>query len=220
MNNPTPKLRSASVVLLAMFAAGCAATRSTFDLPVPRVEASTAKGFIKITEVNDKRHFEASPKEPSIPSLQDPKEINDPAITSRAIARKRGGFGNAMADILLPEERTVAPVVREAVSKAANDAGYAVVDEKSQRYAEALPLKIDIQQFWSWFTPGFWAIKVEFEGIVVMNGDMIVPTPVQEVRGYAMVEAAAATDGVWQDVMQQGLTDLIAKMKGKFKPPE
>ena len=125
-----------------------------------------------------------------------------------------------MADILLPEGRTVAQVVREAVVKAANDAGYAVVDEKSQRYAEALPLKIDIQQFWSWFSPGFWAIKVEFEGIVVMNGSMIVPTPVQEVRGYAMVEATAATDGVWQDVMQKGLADLIAQMKEKFRPPE
>jgi len=220
MQSSTVQLRCAFAVLLALLISGCAATRSTFDVTVPAAEAAPPKGFIKVTEVNDKRHFEGKPSEPSTPSLPDAKDLNNPAITSRAIARKRGGFGNAMADILLPEGRTVQQLVREVVTDAARQRGYAVVDEKSPKYGEAVPLRVDIQQFWSWFTPGFAAITLEFEGILVINGQVVIPTTEQTVRGSAAIESFAATDGEWQKVMQKGLANLIEKTKEKIKPAE
>ena len=117
MTNANGSMRQAiAVLVLAWLMAGCAATRSTFDVqsaPSPQAKPVSVKGFVKLTEVKDVRQFEAAPRKPSIPSLQDPKEISNPAITSRAIARKRGGFGAAMADILLPEGRTVEQVVRD-----------------------------------------------------------------------------------------------------------
>jgi hypothetical protein len=60
----------------------------------------------------------------------------------------------AFAEILLPEGRTVEQIVREAATKALAEKGYAVVAEESPEFAQALPVNIEIQQFWSWFTPG------------------------------------------------------------------
>jgi hypothetical protein len=44
--------------------------------------------------------------------------------------------------------------VREAVTKAPAEQGYAVVDTKSPEFNKALPLQVDIDQFWAWFSLG------------------------------------------------------------------
>ncbi|MGE5714119.1 MAG: hypothetical protein ACM32F_09610, partial [Betaproteobacteria bacterium] len=136
---------------------GCATTTSTVDVqsaqapatqaPAAQAPAVAAKGFAKITEVRDIRRFEAAPKDPSTPSLENAQELKNTAITSRAIARKRGGYGMAFANVLLPEGRTVELVVREAVVKALNEQGYQVVDARSPQYEKALPMQVDIDQF-------------------------------------------------------------------------
>jgi hypothetical protein len=208
-----------AVLALAGLLSGCAATRSTFDVPIAQAPSDTARGFVKITQVRDQRRFEVAPRKPSTPSLQNPDEIGDPAIRSRAIARKRGGYGNAMADILLPEGRTVEQLVREAVTKAVQEQGYAVVSEPSPAVARALPLEVDIQQFWSWATPGFWQMSAEFEGILLLKGEALLVNPQEAVRGYSIVKGMAITDEVWQQVMQQGIADLVEQVKVKVKNP-
>ena len=206
-------------LVLAWLLSGCAATRSTFDVPIAQAPSDTTKGFVKITQVRDQRRFETAPRNPSTPSLQNPEEIHDPAITARAIARKRGGDGNAMADILLPEGRTVEQLVREAVAKAVQEKGYAVVNEQSPAFARALPLAVDIQQFWSWATPGFWQVSAEFEGILLLKSEALLVSPQEAVRGYGIVKGMAITDDVWQHVMQQGIADLVDQVKAKVKNP-
>lgn len=214
-------MRSALAVLaLAGLLAGCAATRSTFDVQPPPAQAASVKGFVKLVDVKDVRQFEAAPRNPSVPSLQDPKEIGNPAITSRAIARKRGGFGNALADILLPEGRTVEQLVREAVTKALGDKGYAVVDAGSAEYERALPLQVYIQQFWAWFTPGAFQVSVEFEGILLLRGDALVDSKDERVRGYAIVKGMVASDTEWREVMKLGVADLVLKTKSVVKAAE
>lgn len=208
-----------AVLALAWLLSGCAATRSTFDVPIAQAPADAARGFVKITQVRDQRRFEAAPRNPSTPSLQNPDEIDDPAIASRAIARKRGGYGKAMADILLPEGRTVEQLVREAVTQAVREQGYAVVDEPSPAFGQALPLAVDIQQFWSWATPGFWQMTVEFEGILLLNGEALLVSPQEVVRGYSIVKSMAITDEVWRQVMQQGIADLVEQVKAKVRSP-
>jgi uncharacterized lipoprotein YajG len=209
-----------AVLILAWLMSGCATTRSTFDVRTPQPQAAAVKGFIKLTEVRDVRQFEAAPRNPSIPSLQDAQEIKNPLITSRAIARKRGGFGAALADILLPEGRTVEQLVREAVTKAVTEKGYAVVDQRSPEFGNALPLQVDIQQFWAWFSPGFWQVSVEFEGILLLRGEALVGSKEERVRGYAIVKGMAASDNEWQEVMHLGVADLTMKVKAIVKPPE
>jgi hypothetical protein len=196
----------------ALLLSGCAVTRSTIDIAAPPAQAGPTSAYATITMVRDARRFEANPRAPSTPSLQDPEEIKNPAITSRAVARKRGGLGAALADILLPEGRTVEQVVREAATTALREQGYAVVDERSPDRARAVPVELIVQQFWSWFSPGFAAISVEFEGIVRMRSDLLVAAPTDLVRGYARIQALAATDEEWSKAMHQGVTDLTAKM--------
>lgn len=222
MQNRTPSMPSvlAALVLISLLT-GCAATRSTFDVQsTPPTSQASGKTFIKLTEVRDLRQFEAAPRNPSTPSLQDANEIKNPAITSRAIARKRGGYGNAMADILLPEGRTVQQLVRETVTKAVSERGYAVVDSGSPEYAAALPLQVDIQQFWAWFSPGFWQISLEFEGIVILRSEALVGDKADRIRGYAILKGMVASDAEWKEVVQLGVADLGAKIKAAVKPAE
>lgn len=206
-------------ITIAWLMSGCASTRSTIDVSVTNTQQVPAKGFAKVLEVKDVRRFETAPSDPSVPSLQDSQEINDRAITSRAVARKRSGYGMALADILLPEGRTVEQIVREAATKALAEKGYAVVAEGSPEFAKALPVNIEIQQFWSWFTPGFFLVSVEFVGIVSLKGEVLAGSNEETVRGYSIINAMAATDSQWQEVMQNGVQDLIEKMKTKLKSP-
>jgi len=207
-------------LVLAWLLAGCAATRSTLDVPVTQAPPPPTRGFVRLTEVKDVRRFEAAPSNPSVPSLQNPQDIGNASITSRAVARKRGGFGQAMADILLPEGRTVEQLVREAATRALAERGYAVVDEKSPQSGKALPLQIDIQQFWSWFSPGFLQISLEFEGILGLKGDVLSGGKEEKVRGYGVYKGMVATDSEWQEVLRLGIADLIEKMKASIKPAD
>ena len=207
------------IAMMAITVSGCAASRSTFDLSVAQREHSDANAYVKLLQVTDQRRYEVNPRDPSIPSLGDAAQIDDQAITSRALARKRNGWGMALSDILLPEGRTVEQVVREAVTKALADKGYAVVEPGDIHYATASPLKVDVQKFWSWMTPGFFTISLEFEGTLSMQSDAILDLKQEMVRGYSHGNFLAATDGAWQETMQEGMTDLISNISAKLRKP-
>ena len=207
---------------------GCATTTSTVDVqsaqapaapaPVAQAPAVAAKGFAKIMEVRDIRRFEAAPKDPSTPSLENADELKNAAITSRAIARKRGGYGMAFANVLLPEGRTVELVVREAVVKALTEQGYEVVDAKSPQFDKALPVKVDIDQFWAWFTPGFWQVSVEFRGLLVLKAEALTGRNEDIVQGSAVVKGMAATDAEWKEAVVAGVSDLTKNLRTVIKP--
>jgi len=209
-----------SIALVAL--AGCATVRSTVDVPTAVAKPATtapAKAYVTIAKVTDNRIFEANPRIPSTPSLEKAEEINDPAIRSRAIARKRNSYGMAMADILLPEGRTVESIVREAATQALQEKGYGVVDAKSPEAAKALPVELTIKQFWAWFTPGFFTISLEYQGIVEIES-AVLPADKEVVRGYARVNSMAATDEEWKNVVTQGVSDLAVKLKAAFPEPK
>ena len=71
---------------------------------------------IKFVRVSDLRQFQIDPPQPDISSLMN-DEIDDPLITSRAIARKRNSYGMALGDILLPEGKTVMKLVEAALPR-------------------------------------------------------------------------------------------------------
>jgi hypothetical protein len=198
--------------------------------PSPVAAATENKVFVKITEVRDLRKFDAHPSDLSTPSLFD-AEINNPRITSRAIARKRrASFSYAGGDIMLPEGSTVAALVRSTAQKALQDKGYAVVDETSPDYAAALPLALDIDQFWGWDTLIFAdGDTIEFKSSVRMTGHELVGDNAPPAEGRTTLETSALSYGdsnwsstferTWTSVIEKGLADLAASMKAKIRPP-
>jgi len=223
----TMRILMAAGVLLA----GCATERSTIDVTppgaVPAGALPATKAFVTITRVTDARTFEAEPSKASRPSLQRAADRENPAIRARAVARKRRPkqeyflyrFGEALADILLPAGRTVEQLVREEATLALSAKGYGVVDAASAAKMNARPLELEIRQYWSWPTITFWTIKLEFEGIVVMRGDMLAGGAEQTVRGHALVEGIAGTDEQWRRTMERGAADLVSKMQDALRDP-
>lgn len=207
--------------LLAFCVSGCALGRSVIDVfvPAPTNASADSTHLVKITEVRDLRKFEVNPKDPSQPSLGDLAETQDFKITSHAIGRKRGGYGNALGDLALPENKTVASVVKEAARTAFQERGYQVVDEGAPDYDRATPVALDVSQFWAWIKPGFAEITLSLESQVTMKGKDVLESDPATVVGHYSTGTAAAFESDWMKMINIGLGDLIQKMELKIKSP-
>ncbi|MDP2432156.1 MAG: flagellar biosynthesis protein [Pseudomonadota bacterium] len=210
----------AGIGFLALLASGCATNRSEVRIGVTATTNPETGRYAKISEVRDLRRFEVNPSNPSRESLGNADEIKDPAITGRAYARKRNGFGKALGDVFLPEGQSVSGVVADAARQALREKGYAVVEDGSPYYGGALPLSLDIEHFWTWIRPGFWALEMRAESDVVMKGEALLGAPSQPVHGEALINAQIAVESNWQEVSQKGLSDLVEKMKAKLRDPK
>lgn len=217
-----------SVVLAGLFL-GCT-TPLTFDVQPTQMPPASAKGFVKIAEVRDNRRFEVAPKDPHIPSLQKPGELSSGAITSRAIGRQRDSNGKAVGNVLLPDGRTVELVVREAVTKALAELGYAVVDARSPQFEKALPMRVDIERFWAWFTPRPPILRggsVEFRVVLALKAEALTGRKEVIASGYAIGKDVAppeaglpSTASEWRDVVVAGIDDLVTNLKAMIRPSD
>lgn len=203
-----------SIVVLVL--SGCAVSRSIVDIKVsPGTNPANGKE-VKIVQITDGRKFEVAPKTQSIPSLNE-EEIKDSKITSRAIGRKRNTYGKAMGDFMLPEQRTVQDLVREAMTKALREKGYSVVEQSSANYQNVLSLEADIGQLWTYITPGFWSLTLEFETIVRIKGNVFPTSNEEEIRGYAQMSVQTGAESNWIETIQNGIDDFIKNLKEKLK---
>ena len=204
------------ILLSVLMIGGCATSRSVVDIKVtPGPNPANGKA-VKIVQVADSRKFEVSPRTQSIPSLNE-EEIKDSKISSRAIGRKRNGYGKAMGDFQLPEQRTVQDVVREAMTKALREKGYSVVEQGSVAYQNALPLEADIGQLWTYMTPGMWSLTLEFETIVKIKGNVFPTSKEEQIRGYAQMSTQIGSESNYVETMQNGIEDFIKNFKEKLK---
>jgi hypothetical protein len=214
MRRLVPLVTTLACVLAAT---GCATSRGVIDVPAKMGANPPAGPLVRIDRVTDRRAFEVDPRQANIPSLMNEAEIKDPKITSRAIARKRGGFGKALGDVLLPEGRTVTQVVEEALTWALQDAGYRVVRKQDPEAATAIPLEADIDQFWAWFRPGFAEIAVEFESSVRLTSPPLPALQTSPVKGTSRVTGVAATSGTWQEAVTRGVDDLARNARERLR---
>ena len=110
MNKKIINIGTSFLILMGIVGfTGCATNRGTLEVNAQHQYVSNPQSNHKvyIRNVVDNRVFEASPKEPSTPSLKYSEQITDKLIKERAIARKRNGFGQALGDILLQAGNTV-----------------------------------------------------------------------------------------------------------------
>lgn len=208
----------AALGLLVMLGTGCAVNRSVVAVPTRQVAEPAHGPVVVITRVTDQRRFELAPEDPAVPSLKD-GAITDPAIKSRAFARKRNGFGKAMGDVLLPEGSTIEALVKANLTNALREAGYRVQEPGPAAPPDALPLEVDIKRFWCWLVPGVWYITTNFQGTLELNG------PVFRNGGHETVEAQTdkghqiVTDEDWGKTVEIGAETLAAKFKAALKTP-
>jgi len=203
-----------TVVLLA----GCAAGRSVVPASIDSGRNPSQGPAVRIESVQDVRTFVVNPPSPDTPSLMDNDEINNTTITSRAVGRKRGGFGAALGDVMLPEGQTVQMLVESAVARALRESGYRVVERGSPGHAQAAPIDIRIDQFWSWFNPGFWAVTVSFRGSIFLRGALPQIRDGRVVSTQVQNSMQAVFESDWQKVVDQGLEGLVRETKQLLGP--
>jgi hypothetical protein len=211
----------AIAIALGSSLSACAIDRSVVAIKPPSAAtpaaATPAKVAAKITDIRDLRRFEVNPGNPSMPSLGDANEVQDPKFTSRAIGRKRNGYGMAMGDVMLPDNTNVASLVRDAATRALQEKGYRVVDQASPDFNVALPLAIDIEQFWAWVQLGFFEGAMNFEARTNLSGPLVDQNPAV-VNATHRKMVGAAFESYWIEVVENGLVDLVEKMKARIKP--
>jgi hypothetical protein len=202
---------------LAVLVSGCALGRDVLDVRVPVPPNASAGPAVKVVRVTDQRTFEAKPQDASTPSLKEAADISDKAITVRAIARKRGGYGMALGDIVLPEGQTVEGLVKDAVVRSLRESGYRVVDAPDAAFATATPLEADIDQFWLWFSPGAFTVDIRFRARVRLTGDLPgLREDASPLTGDARSSSMAATSEVWRKTTSEGIEDLVKNIKQRL----
>ena len=212
-----------AVALLCVSAVlgGCATTRSEIKLSTPAAtpapQATTGGRTVVIRSVTDERVFEQAPSVPSTPSLGfEGAQKASADVKARAVARKRGGFGQAMGDVLLENGQTVVALVRENLSTAFQQAGYRVADESA---AGSAPVVVDVhvKQFWAWFQPGFWAITLNanIETRLDISGAAAPTTVSVHVENSGL----AATEGAWLEILDKALVAYRTQAASKLTGP-
>ena len=207
------------ILTIGLGLAACATNRSVIPISAPVGEQPKSTSFAKITEVRDLRPFSINPSDPSQPSIGNDADIQNAAVTSRAVARKRNSFGMAMGDVMLAENASVAGLVRASAKKALQDKGYVVVDEGAANSANALSLAIDVEQFWSWMQPGFTTLTFTFNSTVILkdSGGLLLSDS-SPVRSQAIVNSAFGTESIWAQSVQNGVNNLTEDIKQSIKP--
>ena len=198
-----------SVVLLA----GCAAGRSVVPAGIDAGENPAEGRVVRIEQVVDARSFTAAPPSPEMPSLMNADEIGNSSITARAIGRKRGGFGNALGDVLLPEGQSVSQLVESAVARALRESGYRVVGAGDPGHAQALPVNVRVDKFWSWFTPGFASVTLECQADVFLSGQIAPLTAGRAVTAAGEKHMQAVFEDDWRQIVNVCLQQLATAVK-------
>jgi len=196
----------------------CAVTRSEIAVPTQSAKQPDSGAVVVVTPPVDARRFEAAPESPSTPSLKMADQIHDPQITSRALARKRNGYGMAMGDVLLNPPQTASTLVGHAVKAGLRDAGHRVVDANDPAAASAPRVNVRIEEFWTWITPGFAQIKLDNGTNLTLDGTLPGLSPgakfnVHESKGYF-----AITESEWAPFIDSALAKVREQVRTLVSP--
>ncbi|QEI08234.1 flagellar biosynthesis protein [Pigmentiphaga aceris] len=216
MNNISAliSVRVMGICLAVAALAGCATGR---DVIAPKFDAAVnpAQGVpVRIEKVEDARIFQIKPGSPSTPSLMD-DNLSDEAIRSRAIARKRNGYGMALGDILVPEGQTIASLTQTVVARAFRENGFRVVAPTDADYARATPVTVRVNKLWAWLEMGF-VLGVSSNYEVVLTGPI---GPLQQgltVNGQIRETAMVVTESVWSGIISKSLEDMYTNLKSRI----
>ena len=156
-----------------------------------------------------------SPPNPDIPSL-DPSEDQSDSIKSRAIGRKRNGFGKALGDMLLKDGETVESLTEKSIKRAFEEKGYSIIKSKDGITKDTYIVDANIQKFWAWMNPGFWQITLSSE----ITTDLTIKSPKGLANQQISVKASEgyqiAPESNWIEIIQRSLQLYIDDLKSKI----
>ncbi len=203
------KLLQIIMILFLVFLTGCAVGRRTINLPIQTNPAGTEnKGEIFIGKIEDGRIFQNNPSDPSTPSIDGDVHTLTEQQKGRMIGRQRATFGNALGDVALPANDSVVTRTRRLLQEGFKKRGYSIAsNSNSPNMATAT-----INQFWGWFTPGFWTITFEARincNITLTNSDGPKSLPVQ---GWGRVQGQVGRDENWQLAFKRAFQDFLSKL--------
>ncbi len=212
-----PKRLLALVLLGLTFTllSACVTGRRTMELPAasPSAVSAATRGHVFISSITDDRIFQNKPSDPSTPSIAGDVTQLSAADKDRMIGRQRNGFGHAMGDIGLPAGDSMTKRMRLLVEQALARDGYQVsADEHAPN-----TISVSVNEFWSWMTPGFWALQFEAKlmcTVTVNNGDG--RSHVAIVRGYGLNHGQFAKNANWQEAYQPAFDDFIANFDSEI----
>ncbi len=205
----------AFIFLACVFASGCATKVIAVKVP-PQPKIDIVKGYVKIAEINDLRKFEKSPTDPAIPSIEGDL-IEDKKLTDKTIGRMRHGlYHKALWNYTIKGDDDIYDVCRDIVTNSFASAGYVTVSEGEQGFETALPVAIDIVQFWAWMQPKF-NIDLNFDGEIRIRS--LSPNKSIDVNaeGKHMFSTAFAGGSAWTTLVKEGVKDLDKNLVLKFK---
>lgn len=194
-------LKIAALMLASTTLFGCVTSRSVVDVQIPQSPSHGTGPRVAITAV-DERSFQVKPRSADIPSLKYDEEISVPAITQRALGRKRNAYGKGLGDVLLPDGKTVAQLVANSVAEGYRQAGYQVV-EHADAGSDTQAVKVHIVEFWSWFSPGAFSVAVNNKAHLTLDvPDAAKPVELVTQKRDSM---QLVTENDWKVITVQGL---------------
>lgn len=207
------KIPQIIIVLFLILLTGCVLGRRTVDLPVQSFpEGQEPKGDVFIGDIKDNRAFQNKPSDPSIPSIDGDVNSLTPQEKGMMIGRQRGGFGNAAGDVALPANDSVVARTRQLLEEGFKKRGYSITsDPNAANSATAI-----INQFWGWFTPGFWTIT--FEAQINCTIRPTKPEGLSPIiaQGHGRVQGQIASDANWQLAYQRAFQDFLTKLDSQL----
>jgi hypothetical protein len=206
-------------VIFSIFFSGCALKRGEVilhqEINNNEIQVKHDK-TVFIKSINDNRIFEFRPKSANIPSLKE-GELDSVEIRSRAVARKRNAYGKALGDILLKDGQTVPSIFEDNLKIAFQELGYNIIDDALLINDKTTIVTLDIEKFWTWMTPGFWALTISTQ----------VETKLSLKREYSLNNDTiefitkdyfqTGVGGNWVLVMESALRNHVIEIKKKVE---
>lgn len=192
---------------LTVLTGGCALGTRVVPLSVPATTASAppTKPSITVGPVTDARQFQNSPSDPSTPSINGDFNSMPRDQLSRMIGRQRNAYGKALGDIALPSGRSVESETQALVEQGLRRRGYAIGAPGTS--SNTATVRVD--QFWAWFSPGFWAVTFEARVTCTISLDVNGQSRTFVVQGYGKETGQIGSDANWQAAYTQAFEDFL-----------
>lgn len=213
------KLLHTLFVLFFIFTlTSCASNRSVLIVtPENPLSSTFLHKSAVIRSITDARQFMEKPPTPNIPSLgQGGVSKHSTELRSRAIGRKRNGYGKALGDVFLEDNNSVQNLVINTLTNVLNNYGYEIHDINSTYPPDTIFIDITVNKFWSWIDIGFWSIGIEAEidtdVSITYNDNKTI-----SISARTSNRVMAATDSAWKEtidlVLQNYKKNAVEELK-------